>query len=291
MSEEKTNDVLSKWFSTYGLITAERLLATYHIRLAHEDLLVAIKNPQSIFYRILKDPVRNVLNGIILTQAQDYQVYLQKLFIDYLLSGESSKDESSPGAQTREKIEDDRKEFVSLGEDFFQVEKKHTELIADSQAYLIDFTKKWQVELEKTLKSCKKLLADKSTASLAEYKKACFAALSASAYSDLYELTPQSAFMVQFQQQLSLSIDEDKISDIIQLFRTFSEKFKGFDEQLSQYYDQALEIAETLRSYRKQFYDSILRVTEELTNLSDYNMDKEQVEVNKQALYFDREIG
>jgi hypothetical protein len=45
MSDEKKENELSSWMSTYGLITAERILERYKIRLQHEELASAMKNP------------------------------------------------------------------------------------------------------------------------------------------------------------------------------------------------------------------------------------------------------
>src|SRR5690606_37160436 len=101
-----------------GVITAERMLNRYQIRLQSTELLIAIKSPVSFYHRLLQVPLRNVLNGIIMQQAYDYHVYAQKLFIDYLLSGESGKDEEAQGALTRDAIENERKQLVILGGEF-----------------------------------------------------------------------------------------------------------------------------------------------------------------------------
>ena len=49
MAEEQVENELSIWLSTYGLITAERILERFQIHLHHEDLLSAIKNPKSFY--------------------------------------------------------------------------------------------------------------------------------------------------------------------------------------------------------------------------------------------------
>ena len=121
--------MFSQWFSTYGVITAERILGTYHIILAQTDLLAGIKNPHSFYHQMVQIPLKNVLNGIILQQANDYHIYVQKLFIDYLLSGESAKSEESQGAHTRESLESERKQLVSLGEEFNKKQLAHDSLI------------------------------------------------------------------------------------------------------------------------------------------------------------------
>lgn len=141
-ADQKENE-LSHWFSTYGLITAERILGKYSIVLPQETLLSAIKDPASFYHRILQVPLKNVLNGIVLQQAHDYHVYAQKLFIDYLLSGDSAADENSQGASTRERMEEERLNLITLGKEFHQQQLDQDSLIAASQAYLIKVTKEW----------------------------------------------------------------------------------------------------------------------------------------------------
>ena len=94
MSDEKLENDISQWFSTYGVITAERILGRYQIQLPQTELVAAVKNPFSFYHKLVELPIRNVLNGIVLQQANDYHIYVQKLYIDYLLSGETSKDEN-----------------------------------------------------------------------------------------------------------------------------------------------------------------------------------------------------
>lgn len=107
---------------------------------------------------MLRVPLRNVLNGIILQQANDYHVYVQKLFIDYLLSGENSKGEEAQGASTREVIEKERQQLVALGDEFNNVQGEHDYLIANSQAALIKIAQMFNAELDKAISSLRKVL-------------------------------------------------------------------------------------------------------------------------------------
>ncbi|OEH46128.1 hypothetical protein lpari_02861 [Legionella parisiensis] len=158
MNGEEIDTELSHWFSTYGIITAERLLGRYNVNLAQTELVVAIRSPFSFYHRMLKVPLRSVLNGIILQQANDYHVYVQKLFIDYLLSGENSKGEEAQGASTREVIEKERQQLVALGDEFNAVQGEHDYLIANSQASLIRIAQIFNTELDKAISSLKKNL-------------------------------------------------------------------------------------------------------------------------------------
>ena len=127
----------SAWFSTYGVLTAERILARFNIHLSSDDLRAAAHDPLSVYYQLLRVPLKNVFNGIILQQAQDYQIYAQKLFIDYLLSGEDTKEPDQPGAVVREDLETQRQALIEKGEQFQTLENNHQILIAESQATLI----------------------------------------------------------------------------------------------------------------------------------------------------------
>lgn len=161
MSGEKSENDLSHWFSTYGVITAERILNRYHINLAQIDLVAAVKSTFSFYHKVLQIPLRNVLNGIVLQQANDYHVYVQKLFIDYLLSGENSKDESSPGASTREALENARQQLLALGEEYHQKEGEHNHLISSSQNFLIKLSAEFNKALEKSITSITQILKKK----------------------------------------------------------------------------------------------------------------------------------
>lgn len=136
MSEQQKDD-WSAWFSTYGLLTAQRILARFHVQLQHDELARAVHDPNSVYFQLLQVPLKNVFNGIILQQAQDYQVYAQKLLVDYLLSGEDGKGDDTPGAVVREELEAVRKQLMDMDAQFREHDRMHQLLIAESQARLI----------------------------------------------------------------------------------------------------------------------------------------------------------
>ena len=92
------------WISTYGLLTADRILSRFNIRLSTEELTQALNQKNNPYYILLRVPLKNIFNGIILQQANDYQVYVQKLLIDYRLSNEYSKDPESAGKNIRDDL-------------------------------------------------------------------------------------------------------------------------------------------------------------------------------------------
>ncbi|KTD26855.1 hypothetical protein [Legionella israelensis] len=291
MNEQKEHDELSSWYSSYGLITAERILEKYHMRLTQDVLIRAFKNPHSIYYRLLRVPIKNVLNGIILTQAKDYQTYVQKLFIDYLLSGEDGKDNNTPGASTREELEEKRQELTALGERFQQLEREHSQLISESQAQLISFSVKWKALMNKAVQSCEKMMKEEGkNVPESAIEHAITYALANITEQDASGLNKDSDFIQNFTENLGLvnhHLDLDKLSTI---FQDFFSAFKSMEENLEVYIDKIKSMAEQLREYRSEFYEKIIQVNELLYNLSDYRMNDEQIKINKEALNFDRDI-
>lgn len=291
MNEQKEHDELSSWYSSYGLITAERILEKYHMRLTQDVLIRAFKNPHSIYYRLLRVPIKNVLNGIILTQAKDYQTYVQKLFIDYLLSGEDGKDNNTPGASTREELEEKRQELTALGERFQQLEREHSQLISESQAQLISFSVKWKALMNKAVQSCEKMMKEEGkNVPESAIEHAITYALANITEQDASGLNKDSDFIQNFTENLGLvnhHLDLDKLSTI---FKDFFSAFKSMEENLEVYIDKIKSMAEQLREYRSEFYEKIIQVNELLYNLSDYRMNDEQIKINKEALNFDRDI-
>jgi hypothetical protein len=126
--------------STYSILTAERILARFNIRLKHDDLMGVMRHQDSVYFQLLMVPFKNIINGIIIQQAYDYQVYAQKLFIDYLVSGEGNTDEEvdaeKPGANIREDLEVQRQNLVNLAEQFEKDNFAHKTLIHQSQSEL-----------------------------------------------------------------------------------------------------------------------------------------------------------
>lgn len=159
MNELQSENDLSGWFSTYGLITVQRILERYKIKLQQDDLLFTLKTPDTFYHRLLRVPLRNVFNGIILQQARDYQLYAQKIFIDYLLSGESGKEESAPGGNTRVDLEAERVRLVSMTESFHKLEFNQEKLIAESQKILMKNANNWQKILQKISQNINKSIS------------------------------------------------------------------------------------------------------------------------------------
>jgi hypothetical protein len=125
------------WLSTYGLLTAERLLERFQITLTREELLDALNNPSSPYHHLLTVPIQNISNGIVIKQVHEYQVYMQKLFIDYKLNSTQASDE----------IDMKYNDLVQLSELFDEKKHEHQQLIAKSQSWLIEQTHESMLEI------------------------------------------------------------------------------------------------------------------------------------------------
>jgi len=129
------------WISTYGVLTAERLLERFQIKLSREELRDALKNQESPYHHLLTVPLKNIFNGIVIQQIYDYQVYIQKLFIDYKLTSTKVVPENTPTNQDdNHEIEEKYKKLALLSKTFEEKKHEHQQLIAKSQAWLIQQT-------------------------------------------------------------------------------------------------------------------------------------------------------
>lgn len=292
MSGEKSEIELSQWFSTYGVITAERVFGRYQIKLAPADLITAIKSPFSFYHKVLKIPLKHVLNGIILQQANDYHVYVQKLFIDYLLSGENAKEEDAQGANTREALEKERQLLVTLGEEYHKKEGGHSTLIAHSQNILIKITREFNAALEKAVTGVTATL--KNAASAQEKSKVRQAINHALIFCDLTEPQLQSnqfLFVEKINEILKLKLTEDLNKKIMDNVSEMFDIVTHFDENVGEYVAKTEEMNVFANSFRSQFYNTILRVVDLIKLLPEYKIDPVQDEVNRESLYFDKSIG
>ncbi|MDP3268950.1 MAG: hypothetical protein Q8M40_07865 [Legionella sp.] len=292
MDEKREDEKLTQWFSTYGTITAQRILERYHITLPSEELLYAIKSPLSFYHRIIQVPLKNVLNGIVLQQAHDYHVYAQKMFIDYLLSGESSKDQDSQGALTRESLEEERKKLVILGEEFNKRQREHNELIASSQATLIRIAHDWT----KALDSGVNLISNTLKNNAQETKKSLIRqsinfALTHTEIPGLINSGTLHLFVDKMNEQINVILTPELKDKILDSLKDLIDITANFDKKVGVYMEKCMEMSEQARSFRAQFYETILRVTNLIKLLPDYKINSVQDIVNREPLYFDPTVG
>lgn len=292
MSAEKSENEFSHWFSTYGVITAERILGRYQVNLSQLDLVTAVKSPFSFYHKLLEIPLKNVLNGIVLQQANDYHIYAQKLFIDYLLSGENSKDESSPGAGTREMLEHERQQLVALGDEYHQKLGEHNQLIASSQSALIKIVHEFNAVLGKAITSTiQKLKKDGIPEEKSQIRKAINNAL---IHCDLMNPKLQGnyvLFVEKMNEDLKLSLSDNLKKEMMDGVSAVLELVVQFTEKTSDYLDRAETMTVHANQFRTQFYNTILRVIELIKLLPEYKIDPQQDLINRESLYFDNSIG
>lgn len=137
MENSLIENELVKYSSTYAVLTSDRILARFGLHLSSDELAEVMKNKDSVYYQILLVPFKNVINGIVFQQAYDYQIYAQKLFVDYLVSGSGNESSETPGESVREDLEENRNKLIQLGEQFDKDSFAHKTLINKSQGELV----------------------------------------------------------------------------------------------------------------------------------------------------------
>ncbi|WP_133127256.1 hypothetical protein [Legionella nagasakiensis] len=292
MNEEIKEPDLSLWFSTYGLLTAERILERFKIRLVQDELISAVKNPRSIYFQLLRVPLKNIFNGIILQQARDYQGYAQKIFIDYLMSGQADKPPESPGASIREDMETERKNLVEVGEAFSEQEAAHLKLISESQASLIKLARELQKILETASQKIARVLQSHNLAKSQDTIQQ--AIRSATIRYDKEEdeiFSKTSSFWSIMEKELNLTFNDELRDQATSVLNEFRNARSQIDEILETYLNRTDEMTMALRDYRSQFYKQILRASELVQLLPDYHPDEGRRTENLESLDFDANIG
>lgn len=291
MDALRVDNELNQWFSTYGLITAERIFGRYTLRVPAEQLLVAIKNPGNFYYLLLQVPLKNIFNGILLQQANDYHIYAQKLFIDYLLSGEASKDAESQGARTRESLEDERKQLVVLGDEFHKTELEHNALIALSQNKIIEAVEQWRILLQATTSQTG--LKFKELELSVTHAVIDAGIIHALVHSDLHEFgssTGVELFIKKMNESMLLELDNSLVRELAVMMQPLIELSSRLEQLIAPYIEQAQEMNNTIRSHRSQFHDTILRIMDLIRLLPDYKINEIQDSINRESLYFNQDI-
>ena len=133
---------LTKWYSSYGLVTVQRIFECLGVHLTQDELLSVNQHPTSCYYHLLQVPLKNIFNGIIIEQATDYREYAQKMLIDYLISGAANTpaDDAKP-VGTKLDLEDMRVALIAEGDKYDLAKFEHNKLILDSQKMLITLAK------------------------------------------------------------------------------------------------------------------------------------------------------
>lgn len=290
---DKNIDIdFSNWCSTYNLLTFQSIFERFNIHLNNEELALATKNVASLYFQLLRIPIKNLMNGIIFQQARDYQSYAQNIYIDYLFSGEADKSPEAPGGHSREDLEELRLHLMSTGERFSEHDDAQKLLIRQSQKSLIQFTQ----ELLKTIHNValevnKVLLGHQIVKNNAFVEKSIQSLL---IYFDKINsniLDINSELWTKLSERLQVELTSGIRQEIMPLLDNLSDPTQDLDNIILGYLPETEEIWHEVRQFRAQFKEIILKATEYLNELPEYTMDKEKTEEHRSSLYFDDHIG
>lgn len=286
----EVNEQLNDWISTYGLITMQRILAHYPIKLSVIDLVQVLKNRQGFFYQILEIPLHLVFDGIILQQAKDYELFAQKLFIDYLISGEANKDASQSGAFTREELEIQRVALVKLSEQFQEIALEHQNLIAKCQKAIIHYIYNWQIKLAITAGSMNLEMQDAANFAIEEKEMMDVLHRLISSY-DLKKERIEKNIWADIDNLLNANMDESWQAFFMENLKPLCFIEPKLQETLQQFKEQTQVSHEKISAFRRDFSQIIVKSKELLTQLPDYYPNQSQLEKNYEDLYFDASLG
>lgn len=278
---------MTTWLSTYGLITVEKLLDRYGMKLSPEDLSRALRNMDCIYFRIIQVPLKNIFNGLIFQQAKDYQAYAQKLYIDYLLSSGAEEDES----QACEDLETSRQELVELGESFAAQELAHERLIARSQAFLIQYAKNYVQRLNQSIKKIKQAL---QKSGVIIHDDRLLLKVVNTLLSDYHPHDNVVENDVAWQrvdrllnQPFDLTLRALIADELLHLNKIDAET----EATIEDYREQTVVMAITLKRFRSDFSSIIIKTNELISMVTRYHVDEQQLMLNQADLYFDGTLG
>lgn len=275
-----TFDALSNWSSTYGQLTVERLLERFNITIDTTNLLEGIKNQHSFYYQLLHVPFKNLLNGLIVEQAYEYQVYLQKLFIDFLLSGKNDEPEGSPGGNAREELTIERLNLMASIENFNSEQLAQKKLIAKSQSHLITIAKEYSSHMKEILKNNffhAEGINRKNAAKIVETLLS-------------YELENQDISKEAWEKikkVLNKTPDEKQKQQLLEIITPLLPLAAQLKEVNIPFIEQSEYLGNVFRDYRNEFYQLILRVNDLIQLLPGYRPNPGREEKNREAIDFD----
>jgi hypothetical protein len=287
-------DVSTTWFSTYGLLTSQRILERLNVRLSTHELRDSIKNQNSVYFQLLRIPLKHIFNGIVLEQANDYQIYAQKILIDYLMSGEANDNggEVKPGSGSRDALENARLNLMEQSEQYSKYSFKHRELIAESQQQLIDLSTRLNQSLNAVIHKIQMFLKKQQMdvdASLIQ--QGLRSLMIHYDQIDDHVLASNSLFWQSFAQTMNIKLQPAWIPEIAASISQLEDPRNNIDELLSPYLARTEEMGAVFRSYRRQFMDIVIQVMELLRLLPDYRINEVKDTKNRESIQFDIKIG
>src|SRR3990167_2244197 len=283
MAEEMEH--VEQVLSTYQWVTVGQLLETYGIKLPEAYVIELLNKKTSFFYLMLKVPAINVLCGIIVDQVKTYKIFIQKLFVEYLVSGADDVEESM-GSETRNQIEAARKGMLILGGAFEELELDRETLILDSQRKL----QAWMNNFIGSIKQTRLDLQVKINSVTQEEVKISLV--------DLYHLYVDAdnfSVVEDAKTRFWKAINVESTSELEQILQTSIYKIKNTEEALNQiltsYHDKADQLRERLIQMRKKFYTAIEGVQALLNQVPGFKVDEVEDARNRSNLIFDTKLG
>lgn len=278
--------------STYRLITVKRLLERYKIDLDDRQIALSFKETDTFYHRLLSIPLKNIMNGIILQQARDYQLYLQKLFVDYLLALEAKKSASETGEEsisaTEQAVEEARKELIQFNDHFNELEISHQRIIGNSQVGLVNHAAAWKKKIQEvgnTLSDNFSGAVKKESVLKILNNLLVYVPLAGSS------LTSQDLCWLEIEKQTSLSLKNEDRQVFLQAIPELIRFALESDDSLSGWREKITDMTRALREAREFFQQTIMKVNTFLVQMSEYSMDEAKNQKNREELYFDPTLG
>ncbi|MCX7115882.1 MAG: hypothetical protein NTW08_08265 [Gammaproteobacteria bacterium] len=275
-------DALIGWLSTYQWMTVGRLLSDYGFDINDADVVEILSHKTSFYYQMLTIPMMNVLNGIILDQTKEYQLFLQKLFVDYLMSGESDKSAEEPGSVTRKDLDEERSKTIAYSKEFEQVMAAHEDLIVHSQIDISQFAELIMTRLQ----AIHDLVAPEINTQKnwhADELQTCFV--------DADGFKVQLMGLTRLEKHLAVVLSDKARELLMHEFNEMAPQEKALELLMSKYVDAVREQRVLLNGYRTKFYEWIGTVQNLLYQAAPYRVDEAQDMINRERLFFDSKIG
>jgi hypothetical protein len=285
MSEEKEDEGVSEFLSTYQWVTVGQLLEGYGFKLPDTCVLDILREKSSFYYQMLRIPVMNVLNGIIIDQTKAYQIFIQKLFVDYLVSGEADVEETI-GSETRAALEIARQQMVELSEKFEETESIREKLIVESQRELIA----WIEEFKGAIKLIRIALMDELYKQTGEQTNISMSTCY-SLFTDAHGFEIQEKAWNRFAQGAKVNLTQEikaTLQDHVDSIYALETPFNHF---LEKYVGRVSGLRAELNLFRKQFYHDIAHVQNLLVQLSSFKFNEASDKKERARLAFDSGIG
>ena len=287
--------------SSYGLMTAERILERFELSLSPPELQKALAAPS--FYReLLELPSRNLYNGILYQQAATRLLYIKKRLMEETLSPEylqlcqsqalDEMEEENSFSQFKEFIDERREALLALNQDFKATKLAHDTSIAQSQALLKALAAAWKLELYRVTDALRGKLAEKM-----EVEAADFVVTRAKARDLFHALylegvdSATDAFWEKAEAGFGYALTLEERQEVLAALAAFRQFLPEEGFELSEYQAKAEETQTLFDSYRATFGQFMLELVEKLSNFSGKATPASEAEEDLSALFSDYELG